>query len=140
LNKNINTPDGQRLNKVFEWTRKRSYTAFAKELGFKRAQILYNVLYGKNGMSKNVADRIVEKYPQINIIWMRTGGGGMLKNAEAIPYEENVLQESVFDAEAESTYRRECPYCKEKDRTIALLTKQLENCIEAQDKSKQSFA
>lgn len=54
---------------------------FAKNIGVKYQRIL-DIQNGKTQkVSSNVADLIIEKYPQFNRIWILTGDGDMLKSA-----------------------------------------------------------
>ncbi len=54
----------------------------AKSLGMSRTQGLYDILNPdkKVGISKNMADKICNKYQQINILYLLTGEGEMLKS------------------------------------------------------------
>lgn len=67
-------------------------------LGKERPQWAYDILNEKVkvGISKNIADLICEKYPQINKSWLLTGEGEKLNNAKnynsetlppTVPYE-----------------------------------------------------
>jgi hypothetical protein len=50
---------------------------FAESLGFKRADRIYNVLRGENGISSDLAKIIIDKYPSVNYEWLLTGKGSM---------------------------------------------------------------
>ena len=56
-----------------------SVNAFAKHLGLHTAQTLYDILKGRNGISKELAEIITAKCVDINPIWIKTGEGQMLK-------------------------------------------------------------
>lgn len=56
--------------------------SFAKEIGLKRAERLYQIKKGNYDISKNLANVIVTRYPEINEAWLLTGEGGMLKSSE----------------------------------------------------------
>ncbi|MEG1554635.1 MAG: helix-turn-helix transcriptional regulator [Rikenellaceae bacterium] len=58
--------------------------ALAKEIGLKNAQTLYDILKGKHGISKDLADKIAVKYLNINKAWLITGEGDMLKEQQQI--------------------------------------------------------
>lgn len=51
--------------------------AFAHHIGLVRSETLYQIKSGKNGISRNVADCIVDKFPQISKPWLLTGYGSM---------------------------------------------------------------
>ena len=52
---------------------------FSESIGEKRAEKLYHVLRGRNGVSEDLARTIAKKYPEINYTWLLTGEGEMLK-------------------------------------------------------------
>lgn len=62
-----------------------SARALAKKLELKGPQIFYDIKAGKCGISKDLADKIQEKFQNINKTWLLTGEGEMLKTAEALP-------------------------------------------------------
>lgn len=55
-----------------------SYQAMAKQAGISTAQSFYSVKSGKQGISKNMAERIVATWPEISQVWLLTGRGEML--------------------------------------------------------------
>ena len=52
--------------------------SFAKYIGLSRAENLYQIKNGNNGISHKLARRIVEFFPAISIGWLLTGEGAML--------------------------------------------------------------
>ena len=53
--------------------------ALATEIGLSRAQALYDIQSGKTkNITPSMADRIIQKFPEFNRVWLRTGDGGML--------------------------------------------------------------
>ena len=68
----------QRLEKVIKWAGM-SVNAFALHIGLKRSENLYQIKKGNHGISKELANIISEKYPQISKSWLLTGEGEMLK-------------------------------------------------------------
>ena len=74
----------QRLEKVIKWTGM-SVNAFALHIGLKRSENLYQIKKGNHGISKELANIISTKYPQISRSWLLTGEGEMLKDGESIP-------------------------------------------------------
>lgn len=53
----------------------------AEEIGLKTHQTLYDIRKGKHGISKDLAEKIQAKYLNINIGWLLTGDGEMIKPA-----------------------------------------------------------
>lgn len=54
--------------------------ALATEIGLSRAQALYDIQSGKTkNITPSMADRIIQKFPEFNRVWLRTGDGEMLK-------------------------------------------------------------
>lgn len=51
---------------------------FAHHIGLSRGENLYQIKRGNNGISLNLAERIVTHFPQINRLWLLTGEGEML--------------------------------------------------------------
>ena len=61
---------------------------FAKHIGLSRAENLYQIKNGNNGISQKLAHRIVEAFPAISIGWLLSGEGAMLcedNESRAIP-------------------------------------------------------
>lgn len=54
--------DKERLKKLYEYLKITAYS-ISKELGFKRPDVFYSIEREKNGISKSLASKIVEKYP-----------------------------------------------------------------------------
>lgn len=53
--------------------------ALATEIGLNRAQALYDIQSGKTkNITPSMADRIIQKFPEFNRVWLRTGDGEML--------------------------------------------------------------
>lgn len=71
-----------RLEKVIAWSGLSVY-GFAQSIGLKRAENLYRIKNGKNGLSKRLIDTITEKYPRISDVWLVTGSGEMLLDEDA---------------------------------------------------------
>lgn len=66
----------ERLEEVIKWTGLSTH-AFAMELGLKRSENLYRVRREKNGVSRKLAETIVQRYPEVNMLWLFTGEGQM---------------------------------------------------------------
>ncbi|MFC2708208.1 MAG: hypothetical protein ACFN0U_00590, partial [Porphyromonas asaccharolytica] len=53
--------------------------SLATELGLSRAQALYDIQSEKTkSITLSMADRIIQKFPEVNRSWLRTGDGDML--------------------------------------------------------------
>lgn len=87
----------QNRNNIDDWKRielvirrsGRSTNAFAKLIGLPRGENLYQIKRGNNGMSRELAERICGKFPEISKLWLMTGDGKML-NDEACSPSENI--------------------------------------------------
>ncbi|MEG1635026.1 MAG: S24 family peptidase [Rikenellaceae bacterium] len=69
----------QRLESIIHYARMTT-NAFAKSLSLKRSENLYQIKKGNNGISKELADLIVTKYPEVDKLWLLTGEGNMFSN------------------------------------------------------------
>ena len=63
----------QRIEAVIKWANM-STNYFARYIGLARGENLYQIKRGNNGISLDVADRIVSKFPQVDKLWLLTGG------------------------------------------------------------------
>lgn len=86
----------ERLEQVIKWARL-STNSFAKSIGILRAENLYNIKRGNYGISYDLADRIINAYPEIDRTWLLTGVGSMLKDSAT---EEHRLPFYNYDAES----------------------------------------
>lgn len=71
--------DSERLNKLLNYL-KLSIADLAKALNLANKTRLYNISQGRNGISKDLAKIITDKYTEINFNWLVDGTGQMLKN------------------------------------------------------------
>lgn len=53
---------------------------FSESLGHTRTDRIYNVLKGINKLSPDLANEIINVYPEVEYTWLITGDGQMLKN------------------------------------------------------------
>lgn len=64
--------------------------SFAKHIGLPRSETIYQIKRGQIGISKHVADAVVEHFPEYSSIWLQSGYGTMLANPSKergyIPY------------------------------------------------------
>ena len=68
--------DWQRIEKIVRWTGL-SVNSFALSIGLNRGENLYRIKRGDNGISKELAELVTTKYPEISRAWVLTGEGGM---------------------------------------------------------------
>ena len=73
----------QRIEQVIKWSGISSVSAFAREIGLNRGENLYQIKRGNNGISRDLAESIAAKYPQISKAWLLTGEGEMLPGKTA---------------------------------------------------------
>ena len=69
----------QRVESVIRWANMTT-NYFARHIGLARGENLYQIKRGNNGISLDVADRIVEKFPEIDKLWLLTGEGQMFSD------------------------------------------------------------
>ncbi|MDO5497101.1 MAG: LexA family transcriptional regulator [Alistipes sp.] len=87
-----NNSNWNRLESVIRWANM-STNYFARHIGLSRAENLYQIKSGNNGISYNLAQRIVECFPEISIGWLLTGEGDMFgrrDNSRMIPFYESI--------------------------------------------------
>ena len=62
----------QRIDSVIRWANM-TINYFALYIGLPRGENLYQIKKGNNGISRNLADKIVTKFPEISLAWLLTG-------------------------------------------------------------------
>lgn len=73
----------QRLEQIIEYLGL-NVNSFAKEIGLKRSERLYQIKKGNYSISKNLTSIIEERFPDINSSWLLTGDGNMLQSAPSL--------------------------------------------------------
>ena len=86
--------DNERLNHIIK-SKKLNKSTFAKEIGIPGPQILYDVSNGKNGISKNLAQKISEKYSEYSYSWILTGEGSMYNVPKEELNEKEILLRAI---------------------------------------------
>lgn len=85
----------ERLSKVICWAGM-SVNYFATYIGMERSEALYQIKRGNFGISYELADLIVSRFPEIDRTWLITGIGNMLKSTPEvgtmIPYYADELE------------------------------------------------
>lgn len=108
-----------RIHAVIKWAGMTT-NFFAHYIGLSCGENLYQIKRGNNGISKDVAERVVNKFPDINKAWLLTGEGSMFANdassASQIPF-YNVDVESALREESlgEPTFNMFIPQIKKCD-------------------------
>lgn len=79
----------ERLDSVIRWANM-TVNAFGRHIGLVRSENLYQIKAGRNGISQNLARRIVAKFPEISLGWLLSGEGDMFGDVARgrIPYYE----------------------------------------------------
>ena len=96
--------DSERIKTVLKYSGM-SANKFAKHVGLKSPQVLYDVTNGRNGISKDLADKITAKCVNISLSWLLTDEGEMLKS-------ESMNEQSL---------KRSCLICFRKGKFIRRL-------------------
>ncbi len=89
--------DWQRLERVIEWANMTT-NYFARHIGLARGENLYQIKKGSYGISQKTANMIIEKFPEINIVWLLSGKGEMLAAAESSGAAKPLYNLDVEDA------------------------------------------
>ena len=99
----------QIIEAVIKWANM-STNYFARYIGLARGENLYQIKRGNNGISLDVADRIVSKFPQVDKLWLLTGEGQMFSEERIrgaqIPYYNVDVEQAIAHVthlEAESS-------------------------------------
>lgn len=73
--------DKERINEIIN-SSNMSARRFGEYIGIKTPQVLYDIIKGRNGISKDLAEKISAKCVNYNIAWLLTGEGEMLKEPQ----------------------------------------------------------
>lgn len=68
----------ERIKKIVDEKEQGNYTSFSKRIGMKQ-NTLSQQMTGKRGLSIDVIVGIANGYPEINLDWLITGSGGMVR-------------------------------------------------------------
>lgn len=98
----------ERIESVIKWANM-STNYFARHIGLPRGENLYQIKRGNNGISLDVAERVVSSFPQIDKLWLLTGEGEMFSESRRrgaqIPFynvdiEQGITMRDTLDAGA----------------------------------------
>lgn len=73
----------QRIEAIIHWANM-TVNYFALSIGLPRGENLYQIKKGNNGISRNLADKITTKYPEISLSWLLTGEGHMFADKSLV--------------------------------------------------------
>lgn len=90
----------ERIAELLAWLNM-NVNRFAQQLGIARAESLYQIKRGNYGISRDLAKRIVENYPQVDHTWLLSGVGSMLhgqkpETVKRIPYHSGAAESNEF--------------------------------------------
>lgn len=87
-----------RIESVIKWANMTT-NSFSKRIGLRHSENLYQIKRGNNGISRDLADRIVSEFPEINKLWLLTGEGSMFRPGDAdsklIPFYREDVEASI---------------------------------------------
>lgn len=90
----------ERLESVIRWANMTT-NYFALHIGLARAENLYHIKRGNYGISYDLADRIVQHFPEIDRTWLLTGIGSMIKGetpvGRELPYYDEEIEGILGD-------------------------------------------
>jgi hypothetical protein len=89
-------PDSERLKEVIKHYNMSS-NGFGRYLGLDNSQKIYDILKNRNGISRDLAEIIKAKCLDINIGWLLTGEGSMVKNESNPKPIADFSMEKVFE-------------------------------------------
>ncbi len=75
--------DWQRLEQIVKWAGL-SVNSFGREIGLTRSETLYQIKRGNNGISRDLAETICRRYPQVSKAWLLAETGPMLLDGAAL--------------------------------------------------------
>ena len=93
--------------------------AFARRIGLKRAETIYQIKRGKNGLSASLAERIASHYPQYVYKWLVTGTGDR--------FVERVERTDLLSIGCEQRYERRM--LRTLTLTLTLTDEQIESLV-----------
>ncbi len=82
--------DNERLDEIIK-SAKMSVKAFSEFIEMKSPQPLYDILKGRNGISKDIGHKIHAKCVQYNLAWILTGIGDAINNSQNSSIDKRVF-------------------------------------------------
>lgn len=106
----------QRIDSVIRWANM-TINYFALYIGLPRGENLYQIKKGNNGISRNLADKIVTKFPEVSLAWLLTGEGQMFVDEKLCG-----VQIPFYQADVESYITRIDELTSDREMVIPQLT------------------
>lgn len=109
-----------------------SVNSFAREIGLSRAENLYQIKRGKYGISRDLAEMISLRYPNISKAWILTGEGSMfvdeVKKVSGIPFYKIDVEQYVSSLvnEKNDTFTIHIPFFEDCDFAALTYSKAME--------------
>jgi hypothetical protein len=69
--------DSERISAILEYLGITT-AKFAVEIGAGKPTVIYYIIHGRNGISKDLSNKIRTRYPEFNETWLATGIGNMI--------------------------------------------------------------
>lgn len=121
MNMANNSTSWERLDSVIRWA-DMTINYFGRYIGLQRSENLYQIKSGRNGISQALAQRIVDKFPEVSMGWLLTGEGdmfGRVARGNAIPlYEAVALQRLCVQQRVEPSCYLSVPMLERCDAAI----------------------
>lgn len=76
----------------------------SKDLGYKSPTSIYHILQGRNGITIDLANRLVGLYPKVNFLYLTKGELPILKKDDKSIYQQKL---NLFDDDSSPTYEIE---------------------------------
>ncbi len=118
--------DSERLKDIID-SSKMSVKAFSEHIGLKSPQNLYDILNGRNGISKKVAESIQAKCVTYNYVWILTGEGAKYKSSvyldKSFNQEDNSVNNKQEDYNTVDHINKLIDIISSQQQTIDRLTK-----------------
>ncbi|MFI3318027.1 MAG: helix-turn-helix transcriptional regulator [Rikenellaceae bacterium] len=93
--------DWERLEAVIRWSNM-TINYFARHIGLSRSETLYQIKRGGHNISRTIAQRIVDTFPELSYSWLLSGEGSMFATeelrGEVIPFFDLELETSLREA------------------------------------------
>lgn len=73
----------------------KNMSQIGREIGKRDGTVLYNIQTGRNKMSRNLAAKLKETYPQLNELYLLTGEGSIALDPKEDTPKENPVNKSL---------------------------------------------
>jgi len=121
---------GERIKLLLRFL-KTSPILFSRSLGYKRPDTIYNVLNNKYGISSDLVNKIISKYPEINPQWLLAGEGEMIRD-------KNKVDKKMLDDFNQLLHKESVPYITQQSQ-IEILKKENEHFKKTIEEQKEEI-